>query len=39
MQGSEEAYSSMGEKRNSFRILVGKYKTKIPISKLRVVGK
>jgi hypothetical protein len=29
----------MGEKRNVFRILVGKYKRKIQISKLRVFGK
>jgi hypothetical protein len=39
MQISEEAYSSTGEKNNTLRILVGKYKRKISLAKLRVVGK
>jgi hypothetical protein len=29
----------MGEKSNTFRILVGKYKRKMPLAKLTVVGK
>jgi len=28
----------MGEKSNTFRILVGKHKKKVPLAKLRVVG-